>query len=104
MKSTMSGWIGRLTPGEHHHLRLPLGADERIQAGLHLLNVQGKAVRLVARVGEADRAIQVAARVDLDQAQAGVLLVLWTQPAIERAAVPGLGLGRQRDGARLVEP
>jgi hypothetical protein len=58
----------------------------------------------MARVGEADRAIEVAVGVDLDDAEARVLLVLRAQAAVERAPVLHLGLGLERDGAGLVEP
>jgi hypothetical protein len=58
---------------------------------------------LVAGVDEADRAVQVAVGVDLDDPQAGVLLVLRAQPAVRRAAVADLGLEGQRDRAGLVE-
>ncbi|HEY3051408.1 MAG TPA: hypothetical protein VGJ40_06740 [Gaiellaceae bacterium] len=54
-------------------------------------------------VGEADRTIEVAVRVHLDQAQAGVLLVLGAEAAVERAAVLDLGLELERQRPRLVE-
>jgi len=57
----------------------------------------------VTRVGKAHRAIEVAAGVDLDDPEAGVLLVVGAQAAVERAAVTDLGLGLERDRARLVE-
>ena len=94
---------GGLAAGEHHHLRLTLGRHEGVEHPLALLVGDGVAVRLVAGVGEADRAVQVAAGVDLDDAQAGVLLVLRAQPAVARAAVLHLGLEGERDGAGLVE-
>jgi hypothetical protein len=57
----------------------------------------------VAGVGEADRAVEVAAAVHLDQSEAGVLLVLGTHPAVERAALDDLGLELERDRPGLVE-
>jgi hypothetical protein len=51
---------------------------------------------------EADRAVEVALRVHLDEGEAGVLLVLGAEAAVEWAAVMHLGLELERDGARLV--
>ncbi len=95
---------GRLAAGEHDHLRLTLRADKGVQASLDLVEGEREPVGLVAGVGEADRAVKVAAAVDFDDPQTGVLFVLRAQPAVERAAVDHLGLGFQRDGAGLVEP
>jgi hypothetical protein len=94
----------RLPAGEHDHLGLALGRDERVQPGLDLLARQRETVRVVAGVGEAHRAVEVAGRVDLDQPDARMLLVVRAQPAVERTAVVDLGLGPQRQGPRLVEP
>ena len=64
--------------GDEHNpaldLGLALGSDERVEAGLDLIDGQAEAIGLVAGVGEADRAVEVAVRVDLDDAEAGVLL------------------------------
>ena len=95
---------GGFPAGEHHHLRLPFRGDEHVQHLFALLDGDGIAVGLVTGVGEADRAVQVAAGVDLDDPQAGVLLVLRAQAAVRRAAVADLGLEGQRDCPGLVEP
>ena len=55
-----------------------------------------KAVGLAAGLGEADREVQVARRVDLDHAETRVLLVLRAQPAVERATAERLGLRLER--------
>ena len=47
------GVDGGLPAGEHHHLGTALGPDEGVEAGLHLLEGQGEAVRLVAGGGAA---------------------------------------------------
>jgi hypothetical protein len=95
---------GGFAAGEHHHLRLTLAVDEHVEHPFALVEGDGVAVGLVAGVGEADRAVQVAAGVHLDDAQAGVLLVFRAQPTIRRTTVAHLGLEGQRDGAGLVEP
>ena len=95
---------GGLPAGEHHHLRFPLRGDEGVQHHRALLRSDGVAVGLMPGVGEADRAVQVAAGVDLDNAEAGVLLVLRAQAAVRRTAVLDLGLERQRERPRPVEP
>ena len=78
----------RLAAAELHHLRLALQLDETVQHPLHLGHRKAEP-RL--GVGETDRAVEVAMAVDLDQTQAGVLLVLWAQPAVLGAAVEHLG-------------
>src|SRR5918999_728952 len=55
-----------------------------------------------ARVGEADRAVEVAAGVDLDDPQARVLLVLGTDATVARTALHGLSLQPQRQLTGLV--
>nr|WP_233163229.1 hypothetical protein [Glycomyces salinus] len=95
---------GRLAAGEHDHLGLAFGGHEDVEHLRALLAGYRVAVGLVAGVGEADRAVEVAPGVDLDDAQACVLLVLGAQPAVRRAAVFDLGLELERDGAGLVEP
>jgi hypothetical protein len=82
----------RLSTGEHHHLGFALGGHERVQSGLDLVAGEGEPVKLAAGVGEADGAVEVAGRVDLDQPDARMLLVVRTQAAVERAAVVHLGL------------
>jgi len=94
---------GGLPTGEHHHLGLSLARHEDVEHPLALRQVDGVPVGLVAGVGKTDRAVQIAAGVDLDDAQARVLLVFRAQPAVRRAAVADLGLEGQRDRAGLVE-
>ena len=53
-------------------------------------------------VREADRAVEVAVAVDLNEAQAGVLLMLRAETAVQRTAVHHLGAEPQRHRARLV--
>jgi hypothetical protein len=93
-----------LAAGEHHDLRFSLGGDERVEAGGDLLDGQCETIALVAGVGEAHWTVEVAGRVDLDYPQTGVLLVIGTQPAVQRAAVAHLGLKLNRQRTGLVEP
>lgn len=98
------GVDGGLTAREHDDFGFAFGGHEGVEAGLDLVQRQREPVGLVTGVGEAHRAVEVAGGVDLDDPQAGVLLVVRAQPAVQRAAVAHLGLGLQRQGARLVEP
>src|SRR4029450_6483846 len=93
----------RLPARELHHLGRALGGDEAVEHEVDLLERERVAVRLGAGVREADRAVKVAARVHLDDPEAGVLLVLGAEAAVERAAVDYLGLELERDRPRLVE-
>src|SRR5215203_230385 len=72
---------------------------------LHLLEAEREAVLLGpgAGVGEADRAVEVAGGVDLDDPEAGVLGVLGADPAVARAAQLDRGLAQQRRGPGPVE-
>jgi hypothetical protein len=70
------GVDGGLPARVHDDLGLALGGDEGVERGGALLHREREAVGLVARVGEADRAVQVAVGVDLDDPEAGVLLVV----------------------------
>src|SRR5262249_32605591 len=54
-------------------------------------------------VSEADRAVQIAAGVHLDDAQAGVLGVLGADAAVVGTAARDLGLALKRLLARLIE-
>jgi len=56
-----------------------------------------------ASVGEAQRALHVARAVDLDDAEAGMLLVIGAQPAVVRTALLDLASKGERNGARFVE-
>jgi hypothetical protein len=60
-----------------------LGRDEEVEEILDLLERQADAG---VRVGEAERAVLFAARVDRDDPEAGVLLVVGTEAAVARAA------------------
>ena len=94
----------RLAARQLHRLRLPLRGDERVQHRLDLRERQRVAVGLMpgARLGEADRAVEVAAGVDLDDPEARVLGVLGADAAVARAALAGRGLAQQRRRARPV--
>jgi hypothetical protein len=93
--------ISGFAPGELHRLRLALGAHERVEHLLHLLQAERVTVLLRpgARFGEADRAVEVADGVHLDDPEAGVLGVLRTDPAVVRAAARDRGLALERLGA-----
>src|SRR5207244_3768372 len=82
------------------------GRDEAVEHRLDLLVRDLEAGRREMRAGvrEAERAVEVAGGVHLDEREAGVLLVVRAEAAVERAAVADLGRELQRDGARLVEP
>ena len=54
-------------------------------------------------VGEAERAVEVAGRVHLDDPQARVLLVLGAEPAVEGAPALDVCARLEGDRARLVE-
>src|SRR5262249_35664050 len=74
----------RLTARELDDLGIALGADEAVQDVLDLIERKAEAL---ARVGEAQWALHVAGAVDLDDAEAGVLLVVKAQAAVVRAAL-----------------
>ena len=82
----------------------PSARDEGVDSRLALLAGERESVRLMTGVGEADRAIKVAVGVHLDESDAGVLLVVWAQAAVERATLYHFRLGLERQRARLVEP
>src|SRR5262249_31339266 len=58
--------------------------------------------QVCARAGEAQRAIQVTGRIDLDDPETRVLLMLGAQPTVVRAAVLDGSGELQRDRAGLV--
>ena len=98
-------WVdGGLAARKLDRLRFALSLHEGVEHRLDLLEAQRVAVLLVPRagLGEADRTVQVAGGVDLDDPETGVLLVLGTDAAIPRTAVDDLGLQPQRTVARLV--
>jgi hypothetical protein len=57
-----------------------------------------------SRVGEADRTVQIAGGIHLDDPEAGVLRVFGTDAAVMRTAGVSRGLPLQRLRARLIEP
>ena len=91
---------GRLAAGELDQVRLALGRDHRVEHRLDLGQALVPALSHRA-VGEADRAGEVAGIVDLDDAQAAMLLVVGTEAAIPRAAALGLRRIVQRPVAGL---
>jgi hypothetical protein len=90
---------GGLTTAELHHLRVPFGWDESFEHGVDLFQTQ-----VVPRsgVGKASGTRQVAAGIDLDEGQAGVLLVLRAQSTIFGAPLLYLGGELQGNGPWLV--
>ena len=98
------GVDGGLTAREHDHFGVAFGSDEGVECRLHMRQSEREAVRLMARVSEAHRTVEIACGVHLDDPQAGVLLMIGTQTTVERAAALYGGLGLEGDRARLVEP
>ena len=78
---------------------IALGGHELIQNVLDFFQCEVKAG---ARIGEAQRAIHVAGAVDLDDAHAGVLLVVRAQAAVVGTPVFDLGGELEGNSARLV--
>ena len=88
-----------------HNSRLRLAARSRLQPEVieHLLDCfEGEAVAGL-RIGEAEGAVHIAVAVDLDDADADMLLVIRAEAAVVRTACCYRGRELQRDGARLVE-
>ena len=79
---------------------LPSVRDEVVEHLFHFFQRQAEAG---SRFGEAQRTLHVAGAVDLDDAEAGVLLVVRAEAAIVRAAVLDFGGEGERNGAGLVE-
>ena len=75
----------RLAAGELQHLGAALDLDQPVDRAAALLEAQMLAARPAG--GVAHRAVEVARRGDLDQADAGVLLVLGAQAAVVGAAL-----------------
>lgn len=63
-------------------LGFTLGARKGIEAGCDLIQAEREPVLLVAGIGKADRAVEVAATVDLNDAETGVLFVLGAETAV----------------------
>lgn len=90
--SRICGWIDGSPPDG---FGFAFGGDERVEARQDLSQREGEPVRLMAGVGEADRAVEVARGVDLDQPDAGVLLVVGAEPAVERTPAVRDGAGHR---------
>src|ERR1035437_428951 len=91
---------GGLAAGELHHFGVPLGANKIVQHRLDLFHRQAEAR---PRIRKAERTIHVAGAVDFNDAQASVLLMVWTKATIVRATVFDLCSISKRNRARLVE-
>src|ERR1041385_2099543 len=76
---------GRLAAGELGAIGLALGPDHRVE---HRLDLGEALVAALAdrRIGEADRAGEIAGVVDLDDGEARMLLMVRTEAAVPRAA------------------
>ena len=94
------GMDGGLAARDLHQVGLAFARHQRVE---HALDLGQAAVRvpLGRGVGEAHRAGEVAGLVDLDDGQAGMLLVVGAEAAIPRAAALGAGVRLQRPVARL---
>jgi len=92
---------GRLAARKLHHLRIAFGCYQVIEDIFHLFE---REVEPGTGFGQAERASHMTGAIHLDDAQAGVLLVIGTKAAIVRAAVDDLGQKFERDRAGLVEP
>ena len=93
---------GRLAAGYLHQIGLAFAGHQRVQ---HFLDRCQRQETGAHRRGfrETDRAGQIAVIGDFDQSQAGMLLVIRAQAAIERAAEFSMALQRQRPVTRLDE-
>ena len=91
---------GRLAAGDLHEVGHAFARDQRVE---HEIDLGERPVQraLGARIGEADRAGEVARLVDVDQREAGVLLVVRAEAAIVGAAELGPRLHLERPVARL---
>ena len=78
---------GRFAPGELDDLGVPFEFDESVQ---HPLDLGEGQVEAGAGIGETHRTVQIAGAVHFDECQAGVLPMLGTQAAIQRAALEDL--------------
>ena len=100
MISRICGMDRRLAARELQQVRLALGCDQRIH---HALDLGQRPVRgaLGGGIGEAHGAGEVAGLVDVDQRQAGMLLMVGAEPAVIGAAQLGARLHVERPVARL---
>ncbi len=93
------GMDGGFAAGELDDLGRAFGADEVVEDGFDFFQGEAEAG---ARGSEAERAVHVAVAVDFDDAEAGVLLMVGAEAAVEGAAVLDFGAEGERDGAGLV--
>jgi len=81
-------WMNRgLAPGELHDLWIAFSRHQVIQNVFDFFERQAESR---SGFGEAQGAAHVAVAVDLDDAQTGVLLMVWTEPTIVWASVVNL--------------
>ena len=93
---------GRLAAGYLQEVRLALARHQRVHHAFDLgERAGGRSWR--RRIGEAHRAGEVARLVDVDQREAGVLLVVGAEAAVVGAAELGAVAARERPVARLDE-
>src|SRR6516162_8270571 len=93
-------WMyGRLAAGKLHNFGPALGPHIIVE---HLLDFFKCHTEPRRCIGKAQRAIHVAGAVDLDDAKAGMLLMVWAQTAIMRAAAFDFRATRQRNCTGLI--
>src|SRR5713226_3883744 len=95
---------GRFAARKLKYFRLALGRNVSVEHEVHLFHreLESGLGEMRAGVGEAERAVEIASGIDLDQSQACVLPVLGAESAVVRAALANLGRECDGQGARLV--
>jgi hypothetical protein len=88
-----------LTPRELDHLGGTFGPNELVEHRLYLFHREAETW---AGRCKAKWAVHIAVAVDLDNAEAGMLLVVGTEAAVERTAILDFRTERKRDSSRLV--
>ena len=91
----------RLASRKLHDFRSAFGPHEVVE---HRFNFFERQAEPGPRRREAQRTIHVAHAVDLNDPEAGVLLMVGTQSAVVRTAPLVFGAERQRNGSRFVVP
>jgi hypothetical protein len=96
----ISGWMDGSPPRKLHHLRIALGPDVVVQNIFHLFQSE-----IESRTGlrETQGTGHVASSVHFNDAEAGMLLVIRTEPAVVRTTILHLGCKLDRDCSRLIE-
>src|SRR5262245_7429292 len=89
---------GRFAARKQHDGKLAFSGDQRVHAALELLH-RHRIALLVAH--DTDRAGEIANIIDFEARKAGVLEVVFTQPAVQRAAVLDLRREIEWHGAGL---